>query len=387
MREEPTGKRRRLLTNLCVALVSTGLALLGAEAVLHLLQVTPLEVRQRHWEPHPSALFYKAPSPPPLRLMPNATGAQVYHRCRRGRCVEDRRIPFTTNRWGHRDVDHELNKPSGTRRIVVLGDSFTMGDGVLAEETYPRVLEDLLDQRFGGAPDVEVINMAVLSLSTWDESHVLQNSGLRFDPDLAIVGLYLNDVQQPDEQPKHRSARRTEAPGRPGSDRAPVGPASNVVVSRAFDSPCRLCRFVQAWRYRSRSLRQTLDFYEGLWSPGNEEGLERFEQGLERIRAVQDGHQVPVLVVIWPWLHRLDDRYPFEEIHDLVATLCAEHDLATLDLLPTLRGLDADTPLWAHESDHHPSPELHRIAAETIVTRLMADESSLPVTRWGAADL
>ena len=45
------------------------------------------------------------------------------------------------------------------RRILVLGDSFTVGVGVAQDEIYPTVLETLLTARSGR--QVDVVNAAV----------------------------------------------------------------------------------------------------------------------------------------------------------------------------------------------------------------------------------
>jgi hypothetical protein len=167
--------------------------------------------------------------------------------------------------------------------------------------------------------------------------------------------------------------------------KGPVRPVSNLLDSKIWTHPSRLWRFVQFWQYSKKSSEQTIAFYEDLWSPMNEDGYERFEEALGIFHTVQVEREIPVLVVIWPWLHQLDEDYPFGHIHQVIAELCAEHNLATLDLLPALRGLEDDVPLWVHESDHHPSAELHRIAAVQITERLKEDPA-LGVAGWTTSE-
>jgi len=66
-----------------------------------------------------------------------------------------RLVKTTTNSLGLRGKEITLEKPSGYKRILVLGDSFTFGLYVSDEETYPAVLEKLLT---GQGHKVEVIN-------------------------------------------------------------------------------------------------------------------------------------------------------------------------------------------------------------------------------------
>ena len=93
-----------------------------------------------------------------------------------------------TNSWGFRDREYTVDKPKGAYRIVGAGDSFTFGSAY-PREVYLEVLEDRL--RGAGRPfPVEVINTGVPCYSTHQELGHLRKFGLRFDPDLVILGLF-----------------------------------------------------------------------------------------------------------------------------------------------------------------------------------------------------
>jgi hypothetical protein len=101
------------------------------------------------------------------------------------------------NGYGMRDVEHALEKPSGTRRILVLGDSNTVGLGEPFEAIFPRRLQGILD-RDGAAPaPVEVITAAVSGWNTVAERNYLEAEGLRFGPDLVVVLYATNDNEMP----------------------------------------------------------------------------------------------------------------------------------------------------------------------------------------------
>ena len=55
-------------------------------------------------------------------------------------------IEAIANSRGHRDDEVQVPKPGGVSRVLLLGDSFTVGANVEMVEAYPRVLEDLLNE-------------------------------------------------------------------------------------------------------------------------------------------------------------------------------------------------------------------------------------------------
>lgn len=103
-------------------------------------------------------------------------------------------VPVHINSLGFRDSrEYSLEKSPGTFRILVLGDSVTFGHGTLDETTYPFLLEQRLRQ---WQPDVkwEVWNLGVPGYNTSQELAYLTEVGSRYDPDLAIVGFFANDL-------------------------------------------------------------------------------------------------------------------------------------------------------------------------------------------------
>jgi hypothetical protein len=106
----------------------------------------------------------------------------------------DYRINFRINSQGMRsDREYAVPKPPGVFRIVGLGDSFTMGYEVDLEDTYLYQLENILRER--GVSNVEVLNLAVSGFGSAEELLKLEHEGLEYEPDLVIVGYFVNDVE------------------------------------------------------------------------------------------------------------------------------------------------------------------------------------------------
>jgi len=104
------------------------------------------------------------------------------------------RVPVRINEAGFRGGPLPGAKPPGVYRIVALGDSFTFGYGVRERQAYPARLARRLNARTGGRPGVEVVNLGVPGAGPLDYLWHLEHTGLALQPDLVVVGLFANDV-------------------------------------------------------------------------------------------------------------------------------------------------------------------------------------------------
>jgi hypothetical protein len=96
------------------------------------------------------------------------------------------------NQLGFRDLEHPVGKPPGTKRIVLIGDSFCEAVQVNMEQTFYRILE----QELSSPTDRwEVINLGVGDFGQAQEYLALQEYGWQFDPDVVMLQVYaMNDV-------------------------------------------------------------------------------------------------------------------------------------------------------------------------------------------------
>jgi hypothetical protein len=116
--------------------------------------------------------------------------------------------PVRINALGFRDDrDYAIEKPAGTFRILVLGDSVTFGHGTRSDTTYPYLLEQRLRE---WKPDTEwqVWNLGVPGYATSQELAYLERVGARYEPDLVIVGFYQNDLTGNEEAHSPSMLRR-----------------------------------------------------------------------------------------------------------------------------------------------------------------------------------
>jgi hypothetical protein len=101
-------------------------------------------------------------------------------------------VHLEINSHGLRGPDRDYPKPPGTRRILLLGDSFTEGFTVGEEATTRAVLESTL--RGSGCGEWEVINAGTMGYGTDQEYLFYDREGRRYAPDIVVVLFFYNDL-------------------------------------------------------------------------------------------------------------------------------------------------------------------------------------------------
>jgi hypothetical protein len=128
-----------------------------------------------------------------------------------------RNVDFRFNHEGFRDPERPERKPSGVRRVAVLGDSMIAAMQVDEEETLVRLLERQLQ---ASVPEVtwEVMNFGISGAGPGQALVVYREVARRYDPDLVLfaffVGNDLGDVSRELTSNKHRIYFRLDDAGR-----------------------------------------------------------------------------------------------------------------------------------------------------------------------------
>lgn len=79
-------------------------------------------------------------------------------------------------------------KDSGNKPILLVGDSFTFGDGVSGAQTFPVLVESLL-------PGVHLINCGVPGYNLVQVVRAAELRAAQFDPALLLIVVYRNDLE------------------------------------------------------------------------------------------------------------------------------------------------------------------------------------------------
>jgi hypothetical protein len=109
------------------------------------------------------------------------------------------RMTIRINSRGLRDREFSFDKPPRTIRVGAFGDSFTFGEGVESEQTYPKLLEQLFahDARFTSAGwRVEVLNFGIGKTGTSHQLAWYRKEGVRYHLDVVMLGFFAgNDFE------------------------------------------------------------------------------------------------------------------------------------------------------------------------------------------------
>ncbi|MEZ5332134.1 MAG: GDSL-type esterase/lipase family protein [Thermoanaerobaculia bacterium] len=243
-------------------------------------------------------------------------------------------------------------------RIAVIGDSFTVGQGVRWDDAYPARLERWLNFN-AGVPPVDVLVYARLGTSTRDQLRFFQEA-LDEEPDLLLLGLFLNDPERHSD-PMLGVWRERMVP------RAATGALGTLTrVSRAT-----------AWIWtrweRFRAARAGERYYRFLYSPENS-GWQPFVEALGIFAEGSRRAGVPLAVVIFPGMGTLGPDYPHRFAHQRLHEVLDPLEVPYLDLLPVFADKNPTRMAVLPGVDHHPSEIAHRLAAETILAWLFEEK-------------
>jgi len=253
-------------------------------------------------------------------------------------------------------------KREGVFRIAVVGDSFTFGPNMQLADTFPKKLEWMLNLN-QEAPRVEVLNRGVCGASTFSEVEVVKQV-LNEQPDLIVLEITLNDAEH------HILSRdeREEIFGAPW-------------LKWKLFSWWRSAGFVASRIHNSRTVSQYIDYHSKFFK--DSASFDRFDRSIASIVAQGRAANVPMMAVLFPLFDfPIDDRYPFADVHKIVASSLAKHSLELLDLRSAYVGIPPERLQVIPGDDNHPNEIAHRIAAEhllaTLVDKRLVPESSVP---------
>lgn len=266
-------------------------------------------------------------------------------------------VPVRINSKGVRGPEIPHEKGGEAYRILYLGDSITFGFGIEADEgTYPYRVEAHLESDVG--IEVETINAGVGGYSPWQELIYLKREGLRYSPDLVVLGFYLNDVTEKFSLPQFGGTGGSYQLNHAYSSAVDRwlswsgGWAALKRVSAHFTLGPNLqqgAREVQALHVERLLTEPDEPFIRKAWeiTLGN----------MEKIVSVCRENNLDLLLIIFPDTIQVEAPELGEEPQEILAEFAQVHSLPCLDLLPELRrAVEEGEPLERlYRDSNHPT--------------------------------
>lgn len=252
-------------------------------------------------------------------------------------------VPVRINSKGFRDDEYAYKKPDGVYRILVVGDSFTLGWGVLLEETFPKALERRLQEmNKAGAKysQIEVLNTGIGNYNTLQELAFLRVEGLKYAPDEILLAYYLNDAEDTQEEKGFFPVKRSAIC-------AFLVSLKNKILA-VYDTSRRYDNY-----YRN--------LYEGKRWVKHQKILKDFIGEIKK-------HNIKLSVLLLPEFHDFKE-YPFKTIHRKVAGFFEGYGYPVIDALECFHGKDANQ-FWAADDDPHPNAAAHGMIAELVFEKM-----------------
>jgi lysophospholipase L1-like esterase len=252
-------------------------------------------------------------------------------------------VDVSINSHGFRGEEVALETSDGVYRVMLLGDSLTLGWGVEAEQTFAALLERMLDADFERADRrirAEVINTGVGNYNTDQEVSFFEARGRAFEPDLVVLNYFINDAEPTPRQ--------------------------------------RLPKILE-YTYLGMSLWGRLDLIRRLYFSNGDyssyyadlyredrEGWRRAQAALGRLARLAKTDGFALVVALLPELHAIGKAYGFRDIQDRGRTAAEQAGVEhVIDLAPAFAHEKPES-LWVTLGDAHPNARAHAIIARGI---------------------
>ena len=249
---------------------------------------------------------------------------------------------FAINRAGFRDYEYPEQKPEGTYRIVVLGNSTTAGNGVAnLDNIYTKRLEKLLNTSTDPSIRYEVLNMGVGGYQPLQEIETLREKGLKYNPDMVLVTFSTNDFEL-----------RT--------DGGVYGRllATNKNYVGIYDKLLRQSRLAFILNYRFKIALKTYDeislkTYDEIYIKDILKGQTTVRAGLSLLSKLQEEHGFIAIAVILPAFNAHFDEYKFGHIHEKVFRSAEDlSNIELIDLLQSFARVDNNADKFSYDGVH-----------------------------------
>lgn len=283
-------------------------------------------------------------------------------------------VPHRTNSRGIRGPDYSERPAQDVFRILIAGDSVTMGSGVREGSTYPVVLERLLNESDEAHPArrvgrrFEVLNLGLAGVNAGFSTVRLERLGDVYHPDLTIYGFTLNDI----EGPSYRKLPPVSQ--KPWRRALRFGQSPSYLLRELWPRWIMLLEY-DAFHPEDWIAPQAAEWFHNYFEVPSAWG--DFAAALGRQAATAEGRGICAHVLIHTHLTELSSAHRHKVIYDKVSGEARKRGLTVTESLSYFVGRDNQS-LWVNSFDLHPNAEGHAILAQALFEGLR----ELPASCW-----
>ena len=285
--------------------------------------------------------------------------------------LSPRKVPNATeirlNEEGLRERPMAAFDAERDKIVVLVGDSFCVGQGMRVVDRFSNVLETRLNREYP-AEHYRLFNTCKSGNNIRRSAEAMERYVEYFARvDRVVYSFVLNDPIRKGHLEERGKKLSRGIIFKNGRRLKLEGEFNDFMYLRTRTSPTRFLAGRDSYTLRWFALRlhrrqiagDTVEWYRQLYT--NNPIWPQTQQLLRRMKTYCSAKGIAFSLVVWPLFYQLD-AYPLTEVHEIIEAVARQEGIHHVDLLPLFAGKDA-WEYWVHPTDFHPNSRAHAEAA------------------------
>lgn len=287
---------------------------------------------------------------------------EIGHRLAANQTAYTHNKPVSINSKGIRDVEYSHQIDSSAYRILAIGDSQTFGNGLVQADTWPKQLENALNQT-NRKIKFEVLNCGLPASDTWQHQIILERMLKNYEASAVVLAFYVNDVvARPESISIEKSSNKSELEYR--IIYFFKQSALLLGIRTAYGALKQLIK-PDEWNTTQNMIIQ------GKSGPAIDARWLQVEQSLKVMKEIANENNTTFLIVSIPRRDQVDGSYQAKRYNQRLESIASKVGIPVINVLEPLKesykkyGKDLFIP-W----DGHNSGVANRVIAQEITRAL-----------------
>ncbi|MDH3638779.1 MAG: SGNH/GDSL hydrolase family protein [Gammaproteobacteria bacterium] len=277
------------------------------------------------------------------------------------------------NSAGFRDREWTQAKQADTKRIAVVGDSFTFGMAVNLDDSYVKQLQGFLNDE---ASNIEVLNFGVIGYGMWQYQVLLEREILKYKPDLIVVGFFLDDILV--STPPYATDKTWKGKN-PFEDTIPdeFNGSYSWNLIRNMDGLLQMKyrynkkghEYLRGIEDRKRYIGSDSEYYKLQVGAMNSDVYKSFRRSFKKFLDLTTAHGIPLIAAYIPDASQIHESER-QHINEFFKGVAGEFNVPLVDVTSMFEQAPDPRALYLFPLDAHTSPEGHRYIATALADEI-----------------